>query len=105
MGAAGKGDVVFPVHPRTQPLIDFELPVNVHITDPFSYKELLTWMSRADHVVTDSGGVQREAYWMGVPFTLERDSTSWPETLFPGNRFEFGDGRAAYKIMEILANA
>jgi UDP-GlcNAc3NAcA epimerase len=79
--------VVFPAHPRTRAQIgaeQLELLPHVHLTDPFSYLELASLASQARVVVTDSGGLQKEAYWYGVPCVTLRPSTEWVDTVQVG---------------------
>lgn len=86
-GLAGKEKFVFPVHPRTKKAIKdmgIEIPDNIKMIEPLSYKENLSLISNAKRVVTDSGGVQNEAYWMGVPCGLLRKETEWLGPLEDG---------------------
>ncbi len=74
--------VIFPIHPRTRGKIgDAELPANVHARDPVGYPGMLTLLRYARCVITDSGGLQKEAYWNRVPCVTLRDTTEWVETL------------------------
>lgn len=98
-------EIIFPAHPRTRRLIGSDIPENVHVIDPVSHNDLLRLLSRAENVVTDSGGLYREAYWMGAPCVIVRESHEWPECEFPGNEKAFGDGDASETIMRILADA
>lgn len=79
--------VIFPAHPRTTKMM-FKwgnvIPSNVQLVDPLSYVEMLGAINNAEHVITDSGGVQKEAYMLKVPCTTIRDTTEWPETLENG---------------------
>lgn len=94
---------ILPVHPRIRERLKWvHVPENIILTEPVGYRTILNLLYAVDHVYTDSGGLQREAYWAGVPFTLLRNETEWPETLTPGNEKEFGDGHAAEKIIDIL---
>ena len=77
--------VVWPVHPRTRPLLDrLELSPNVHLIEPVGYLAMLQLVRNAHAVLTDSGGVQKEAYWLGTPCITLRDETEWVETLAGG---------------------
>ncbi|MEM1510462.1 MAG: UDP-N-acetylglucosamine 2-epimerase (non-hydrolyzing) [Thermofilaceae archaeon] len=82
--------VIFPMHPRTRKRIAeygfewFLNAENVEVTKPLGYLEFLDVMSRARVVVTDSGGVQKEAYFMGKPCITLRESTEWVETVESG---------------------
>lgn len=78
--------VILSLHPRTdRRLREFGLsgaiPANVMATAPFSYLVNLTAIRHATVVVTDSGGVQREAYWFGTPCVTLRNETEWTETV------------------------
>jgi UDP-GlcNAc3NAcA epimerase len=123
------GRVVFPAHPRTRAQIQREriaLADNVHMTEPLTYFELASLASQARVVVTDSGGLQKEAYWYGVPCVTLRPSTEWVDTVATGanvlvdddsDAIEeavakarlpdqlpvlYGDGHASERIAEIL---
>lgn len=83
---AAHTNVIFPVHPRTAKALDaagvgFE---RVHTSAPVGYGEMVALESGATTVVTDSGGVQKEAYWLGVPCITVRDETEWTETVDEG---------------------
>lgn len=120
--------IVIPLHPRTKArLHEFSIkqPDNFTIMKPQAYIEMLRLMMDADCILTDSGGVQKEAFWLGVRCITLRNETEWPETVAAGwNRLAgspplslpdlydwqsedsrysvFGDGHAAEKIAEIL---
>ncbi len=125
--------VVFPAHPRTLKMLGrFRLlkPIQagrqVRIISPLGYVESLALQSRARAVVTDSGGIQKEAYILGTPCLTIRQETEWVETLNTGwNRLVpadrkkilsaigrirkprahprlYGDGRTAQRIAGIL---
>lgn len=125
--------VVFPVHPRTRRSLDLldssriESP-RLILSPPLSYLDMLQAQRYARLVLTDSGGVQREAFFLGVPCVTLRPETEWPETFEGGwNRLAgpcskeilsavgeavrprpapgtpFGDGRAAERIAQILS--
>lgn len=80
--------IVFPVHPRTRALaerfITRESASNVRLVDPVSYKTMVALLSHARLVLTDSGGLQKEAYVVGVPCVTLRETTEWVETLEDG---------------------
>jgi UDP-GlcNAc3NAcA epimerase len=78
---------VFPVHPRTRKVLDahgIELAPQVHAIEPIGYLEMLALVSGATRVVTDSGGLQKEAYWLRVPCITLRPSTEWVDTVLSG---------------------
>jgi UDP-N-acetylglucosamine 2-epimerase len=121
--------VIVPLHPRTRKLlkgIGLE-PKYVRIIEPVSYLDLLLLEKQAKIILTDSGGLQKEAYWMKVPCITLRDETEWVETVNAGwnilagsdcNKIAgsviinqgplmhdelFGDGKSAEKIIDILS--
>jgi len=76
--------VVLPIHPRTAAALDrsgIRLPEQVQRSDPVGYLESLALLRGAAVVVTDSGGLQREAYWLGRPCITVRAETEWRETV------------------------
>ena len=75
--------VVFPAHPRTRSRLS-ELPPNVQLVDPLGYLDMAALCSQARVIVTDSGGLQKEAYWYGVPCVTARPSTEWVDTVEAG---------------------
>ena len=78
---------VFPVHPRTRHALDangIALGGNVRVLAPLGYLETLALLAGAARVVTDSGGLQKEAYWLGVPCVTLRTSTEWVDTVRAG---------------------
>lgn len=83
------GNVIFPMHPRTRAVIDkhelwSHLPRNVKVVTAVDVFEMLALERNARGIATDSGGVQREAFLLGVPCYTVRDETEWPETLADG---------------------
>ena len=123
--------IIFPIHPRTQKLLakfSISVPANVSLIDPVGYFDMLILEENANCVLTDSGGIQKEAFFLGVRCITLRDETEWVETVeadwnklvgarseaiyqahetwFPrGDRPAFyGDGQAAKKICEVLKN-
>lgn len=109
--------IVFPVHPRTRTLVEKnQLSDNCLLLDPLSYFETQYCLSKANFVLTDSGGLQKEAYFHRVPCVTLRAETEWIETITHGwNRLwsvddyqpcreitEYGSGNCAEKIINIL---
>ena len=124
--------IVFPVHPRTRKkLLEMDvslgpMPSNVEFVEPLGYFDMLVLEGNARAVVTDSGGMQKEAYFLGTPCVTLRYETEWVETVNAGwNQLVgvdpkailealkkpeppkehsplFGDGQAASKIVHVL---
>ena len=124
-----EGPVVFPMHPRARLALsrsDLETPPHVRVIDPAGYLDMLSLERHARAVLTDSGGVQKEAYLLAVPCVTLRQETEWPETLAGGwnvlagtdpDRIVaaaarprpagepakvFGDGQSAQRMIELL---
>jgi UDP-GlcNAc3NAcA epimerase len=122
--------VIFPVHPRTAEALDrngLSLAGSVVRTPPLGYLDFLALAAQARVIVTDSGGLQKEAYWHGVPCVTLRPSTEWVDTVEVGaNRLVdddpeaipaavasatipaarpqlYGDGKAAVRIADVLS--
>lgn len=80
-------EIIFPVHPRTMKnLMTFDLvklvkKMNITMIEPLSYRENIGYMSRAKLVITDSGGVQEETSFLGVPCLTLRKNTERPSTV------------------------
>ena len=110
--------VVLPLHPRTRQTaqamgIAFD---GLKVINPVGYLDMALLLHGACEVFTDSGGLQKEAYFHRVPCTTLRDETEWVETIAHGwNRLwkgphfaerseidEYGDGRAAFRIAQLL---
>jgi UDP-GlcNAc3NAcA epimerase len=89
--------VVFPLHPRTAAAIEergHRLAGNVHPRPPLGYLDFAALASQARVILTDSGGVQKEAYWYSVPCLTLRENTEWVETVETGwNRLVGTDPR------------
>lgn len=124
--------VVFPVHPRTRKLAQQALAEGgfkrIKLIDPVGYLEMLLLTSNACQVLTDSGGLQKEAWFMKTPCVTLRTETEWVETLEGGwnvlaslntedildkalntkadmsarDKMPFGDGNASKKIADLL---
>jgi UDP-N-acetylglucosamine 2-epimerase (non-hydrolysing) len=128
--------VIFPVHPRTRGRmkeLGYSIPASARVclTDPLGYLEFLNLQQRASVVLTDSGGVQEESTYLGVPCLTVRPNTERPVTITHGTNKLFGedfaglpkavgsavtgprsqpkipplwDGKAAERIAKIVAN-
>jgi len=122
--------VVFPIHPRTSVALEragLTLHEHVLLVSPLGYLDFAALAAQARVIVTDSGGLQKEAYWYGVPCVTLRPSTEWVDTVSAGaNRLEdddpaalaeavaqarmpndrpqlYGDGKAAPKIADLVS--
>jgi UDP-N-acetylglucosamine 2-epimerase len=127
---------IFPAHPRTAATLErlgARSNGQVRLCAPLGYVQSVGLLSHAAAVVTDSGGIQREAYWLGIPCITVRDETEWLETIecganrllapaaareLPGTirravdgragsggwpRGAYGDGRAAERIAGLMS--
>jgi len=82
-----KETIIFPIHPRARKAISaagLALQPHVRLIDPVGYLEMMTLCESARLILTDSGGLQKEAYWLGVPCVTLRDETEWVETVETG---------------------
>lgn len=79
--ASPQRPVVWPVHPRTRPLLKIEEGPSLHLIEPVGYLDMVCLESSAAVIVTDSGGVQKEAFFHGVPCVTLRDETEWVELI------------------------
>jgi UDP-GlcNAc3NAcA epimerase len=124
---------VLPLHPRTKKMIEmYHLSSgveNIRFIDPVPYLDMLNLEKNAKAILTDSGGVQKEAYWLIVPCFTLREETEWVETIkdgwnvlvgtsaerivrevgqregrrkYPKKNRIFGNGKASQKIVQIL---
>jgi UDP-N-acetylglucosamine 2-epimerase len=88
--------VIVPLHPRTRKVLANEGDAaNLTIIDPVGYVDMVTLTAAARAVLTDSGGLQKEAYWLGVPCITLRDETEWVETVASGWNTLAGAGSKA----------
>lgn len=121
--------MVMPLHPRTAAVLASKvLPASIQITSPVGHSEMIALASEARIGLTDSGGLQKELYWLGVPCVTMRDETEWVETVDAGwnivagadrdvivksvHRFleeplpsrppVYGDGRAASAVIKLI---
>ncbi|HET55575.1 MAG TPA: UDP-N-acetylglucosamine 2-epimerase (non-hydrolyzing) [Ignavibacteria bacterium] len=79
--------VIFPVHPRTEAIIkkyDISIPINFKIIPPFGYLGFVQLQANAQKIITDSGGIQKEAYIIKKPCITLRSETEWSETVKGG---------------------
>jgi len=133
--ASVRETVVFPVHPRTEKCLrqyalydELKMARNMRVVEPVNYLDSIVLTRNAVKILTDSGGLQREAYFAGVPCITLDETTAWMETVDDGwntlvssnrekivdaiKRFEplgrqrdvFGDGKAAERIAGTLSN-
>jgi UDP-N-acetylglucosamine 2-epimerase (non-hydrolysing) len=123
--------VVFPVHPRTRKMLGERTPAGLTLTDPVGYLDFLSLEADAGAVLTDSGGIQEETTYLGIPCFTLRDNTERPVTVRAGTNTLLGlapariaeipellggapairpqppekwDGQAARRVAEILAD-
>ncbi len=124
-------DVIFPAHPRTVSFIakhGINVPKNITLIKPVNYIDSLALTKNASKLLTDSGGMQKEAYFLGTPCITLREETEWVETVQDGwnilvgadkvaiaraiddfspkaeRKASYGDGHSAKKIVEIMEN-
>ena len=126
--------VIFPVHPRIKGMVrelrDKKDYKNILFCEPMGYTDMLFFTQNAKKVVTDSGGLQKEAYILNTPCVTVRDQTEWVETLLGNNNIlakpnkadilnkvlnicadktqkksYYGNGDAAQKICDIISTA
>jgi len=122
---------VFPVHPRTKKMIHasgLQLEKHIHVIDPVGYFDMILLENNCSFIVTDSGGVQKEAYFFKKPCITLRDSTEWVELVETGwntlvgadeqkilHSFDsmpqygkdvmlYGDGKTSHYIVQSLLN-
>lgn len=82
-----KEQIILPLHPRTQKYLnDYEITLgeNIRVIEPVGYLDMVRLETGAKKIVTDSGGVQKEAFFLGKPCITMRDETEWVETVENG---------------------
>jgi UDP-N-acetylglucosamine 2-epimerase len=99
--------VVFAVHPRTRAILDSPqvapgMGAQVHTLPPVGYLEAVAAVRDAFAVVTDSGGIQREAYWLGTPCITVRNETEWCETVELGANLLVSPARAGKELAGLV---
>jgi UDP-N-acetylglucosamine 2-epimerase (non-hydrolysing) len=99
--------VVFPIHPRTRESIrraGFLFPRGMTVIDPLGYLDFLALQERATVVVTDSGGVQEETTYLGIPCLTMRANTERPVTVTMGTNTLIGDDLQLLraKVQEVI---
>jgi UDP-N-acetylglucosamine 2-epimerase (non-hydrolysing) len=133
-----KAAIVFPVHPRTKKMISnfglderFNKISNLKLVDPVGYMDFLSLMSKSALILTDSGGIQEETTFLGIPCLTLRENTERPVTIEVGTNYLVGldlekvisigfdilngkkkthrlpdlwDGKAAERIVKIIYN-
>jgi UDP-GlcNAc3NAcA epimerase len=91
-------NIIFPIHPRTKKALSgIILSDNIKIIEPVSYLEMLTLIKQSRFVITDSGGVQREAYFFNKPSIILRKETEWTEIINNGNSLLVDDDELKIK--------
>ena len=128
--------IVFPIHPRTVKMVKefglfekLENAKNILMIDPVGYLDSLMLISRAKLILTDSGGIQKEAFLLRIPCVTLRDNTEWIETVELGGNIlagadknkiikgassmldnppkniknPFGDGKASERIVDVIS--
>lgn len=123
--------IIWPMHPRTKKVLeswDLKPSHNVHVITPLGYKDMLSMEKNARMILTDSGGIQKEAFFFGVPCLTLRQETEWTELVaigwnkLVGDQVDeiiyhvrtwqpeglrpnlYGDGDSGAKIVTILEN-
>tara|TARA_B100001540_G_scaffold316422_1_gene346224 strand:+ start:1980 stop:3059 length:1080 start_codon:yes stop_codon:yes gene_type:complete len=75
-------EIIFPIHPRTKSKInDLDISIKFKTIEPVSFTEMIKLIKRSDLVITDSGGLQKEAYYLKTPCIITRSETEWVEML------------------------
>ena len=127
---AKEHEVIFPMHPRTKKIMEDQglekSAGSARIVEPVAFIDMVRLEQNAKMILTDSGGIQKEAYFHGVPCVTLRDETEWVETVTAGwNQVvgtdalriiygahhascgtpiaDYGTGNASAKIVDLLA--
>ncbi|NJK97320.1 MAG: UDP-N-acetyl glucosamine 2-epimerase [Bacteroidales bacterium] len=122
---------IFPVHPRTRKMLDklgVQFGPHIHLIDPVGYLDMIILEMKCKFIITDSGGVQKEAFFMKKPCITMRNQTEWVETVdygwnkLVGTEYKniveamanitfpdlytslYGDGNCGEKILSVLNN-
>jgi len=130
LGKSGIRSIVFPLHPRTRKMLEtfgMDVPGNIRVIEPVGFLDMLDLEESSTSIITDSGGVQKEAYFFGKPCITLRNQTEWTETVESGwncvvgadpekiveavsasqpsepRPLLYGDGNAGNRILEVLA--
>jgi len=119
---SGNNTVIFPMHPRSKKIfkrLNKSLLRKLKVIEPLGYFDMAWLVKNSKLLLTDSGGLQKEAYWLGVPCVTLREQTEWTETIQSGwnvlyrdyrgihnssknAKYLYGDGKAAKRIVNIL---
>ena len=97
------GPIVFPAHPRTRAALQGHTPRGLCLLEPLGYLDFAALASQARVIITDSGGLQKEAYWYGVPCVTARPSTEWVDTVEAGANVLVDDDPD--RLVEAVVNA
>jgi len=75
--------IIFPIHPRTKKMLvsNKNIPQNIQLTEPLGYLDFITLENSSSRIITDSGGIQKEAYILKKPCFTLRTETEWVETV------------------------
>ncbi|MCX7771409.1 MAG: UDP-N-acetyl glucosamine 2-epimerase, partial [Proteobacteria bacterium] len=114
--------IIFPVHPRTKRILSkIEIPKKIITIEPIGDIDMVKLTKESLLVLTDSGGLQKEAFWLSVPCITLREETEWLETVELGwnvlykdykgiesfakkTAYPFGDGRAGKRIAQVISD-
>lgn len=104
-----KKKVVFPIHPRTRKILtsngkDLREYENIEFIDPVGYIDMIELLKNTKKVLTDSGGLQKEAYMLGIPCITLRDETEWTELVTSGWNILVGANKEKIKKAALSFN-